>query len=744
MFTSVRAKLAQWIAPKLKQSTSTAAALFGNGAHGFGSFSSRSVPELLDTYNKSPWLRAVVHKVSHSTASTPWRLFFIRDSASGRAIRISKLQVGDSQSRQRVFRNLYRNSKQQGLEIVELEDHPILHLLNEGSYSDTGISATQLVHIYLDLVGEAVQLKERSQRIINDRTEQGIVTNLLTIPPHWIQALPTADHPFFSIRLGGSGFVDDIPREDVIYYKDPDPRNPFGRGSGTAQSLSSELQANEAAATTIWSRLENNSIPPFLAMPDTDTPGMGPSDQQLERIREDWQRRLRGPTKNGFIHFLKAPFKIKQLANTFEELSLIPLLQYQRDTVFQVYGVPPELWGSLQSSNKATITSAERLFTRHVILPRLEFRRNVLQQRLVTEFDDRLILDFESPVPEDKEFEFKVMSSQAWAFTGNEIRERAGLLEKEDANVHAVPTNVFIQSSLGGAAEPPEDQESLKEFSSSSLESFSLRIEKIKQDKDDINEVVNSIDAEDIDNTTAGPFRRGIQTAGQRRLDDLAVGLNFDMQDPVVVDFITEESAIQITGINDETKALIRQTLVDGVENGEDINSLTQRIRRTFDGFSGRRAAMISRTESVRAMNSGQVAATKQAGFEGKQWLSTRDPKVRDSHAVGTGLDGQIVGVDEDFISPTGARGPWPGALDRAEDSVNCRCTTLSIVRRPSENSNEIFWNEEVNTEDKRETVWKAAEEIRLPIEVEFRAGLIDGFEQQKLQAISILRRLFG
>lgn len=61
-----------------------------------------------------------------------------------------------------------------------------------------------------------------------------------------------------------------------------------------------------------------------------------------------------------------------------------------------------------------------------------------------------------------------------------------------------------------------------------------------------------------------------------------------------------------------------------------------------------------------------------------KTWRSMRDKKVRVTHKQHVGLDGQVVGINEYFVSPSGARLKHP--RDRSaplKETVNCRCYLL-------------------------------------------------------------------
>ena len=57
--------------------------------------------------------------------------------------------------------------------------------------------------------------------------------------------------------------------------------------------------------------------------------------------------------------------------------------------------------------------------------------------------------------------------------------------------------------------------------------------------------------------------------------------------------------------------------------------------------------------------------------------MSARDGKVRDSHLS---LDYQIVGLQENFITSSGAEGSSPGNFGIKSEDINCRCSVLPVV----------------------------------------------------------------
>jgi hypothetical protein len=146
--------------------------------------------------------------------------------------------------------------------------------------------------------------------------------------------------------------------------------------------------------------------------------------------------------------------------------------------------------------------------------------------------------------------------------------------------------------------------------------------------------------------------------------------------DRSIFDWIAAESASKVVTIQDSTKAMIQDVLSQGIEAGDTITDMTHRLTDLYRGFATARAYRIAATETVNAMGASQ---TLQVSAEGdpdveKEWLSSRDPAVRDSHQR---LDGQRVKVDEPFeIDGQLLRWPADGGLGAAPAyTVNCRCS---------------------------------------------------------------------
>jgi HK97 family phage portal protein len=158
------------------------------------------------------------------------------------------------------------------------------------------------------------------------------------------------------------------------------------------------------------------------------------------------------------------------------------------------------------------------------------------------------------------------------------------------------------------------------------------------------------------------------------------IGIDEDLiASPAILQFL-ESKPIRVRGINDTTRELIRKELREWFTSGEAVAVLESRIASVFD-MAQIRAENIARTEAIGALNAGNQAALEAGKVPYKQWLSSRDARVRDTHAR---AEGQIVRSDGLF-QVGAARLEYPGdpKSNHPEEVCNCRCTTVPRYRKP-------------------------------------------------------------
>ncbi len=690
--------------------------VFGFVSGNMSSSPKRGTKGMLNAYNELPWLRAILGKISRSTSTQQWKVFVqVRDGKPVRNVKINTMSQEDRSKA--ITKGLSKG------EFEELDNHPILEVLNGGNKYLPGSMNLQVAQIHIDSVGGAYLWKQRNG--------VGVVEDIIPLPPHWVVRTPVpGGEPVFKVSIGS--LQEDIPEEEMIWIKDPNPVNPYVRGTGMAFSMIDELETDEFAAKHTKSWFFNN------ARPDIIVSAEGLEKGGTKRLEEDWLQKNQGMMKRFKPYFLNTKVSVQQLNSSFKDMNLVKLREFERDLFMQVFGIPPEIMGLVENSNRATIGSAETIFARFVLIPRLEMQRTVYQRDLVPEYDNRLILDYESPLREDTEFKLQVMQAQPHAFTVDEWRKLAGDKELEDdkGKVFSIPFNVIVSSDLSSdtlafdnvSTNDPKDDEDSKD-----------RKNRKVIDLDDqalIRRVTNALESQIIVDALTPSIIATVESFGETIVSSIGTG-SFHMEDPIITEFIGTRSGNRIRSLVDNTtRKQLRNTLAQGLEQGELIDDLTKRVNKVFDTATSNRSKMIARTETVRAANFGSQEGMIQAGVENKEWLSSRDGNVRDAHQPSVGLDGMVVPVRANFKSPvTGAQGPHPGELGLAEEDINCRCTTVPKFDDDNERSLKEM------TEQVKTGIWKAFDNQRAPFERKMRLDLNKGFNEQRADVLTELNK---
>lgn len=400
----------------------------------------RGTQDRLEAYNQMPWLRACAERVAASVASTQWQLFFVKRGSQ--VVRHRLLERGDFATRKAIKAELKERN-----ELIEIDSHPFLDMLDNGNSFLTGLSSMKVTQLHIDLAGEAFWLKERAQGGVL----KGLMTAAWPIPPHWILGTPTPTWPFF--RVGFRAWVGDIPASEILWMPNPDPKFPYGRGSGLGGALADELETDEYASRFLKQFFYNDATPPFVVSPKGQDANSVILDAEARRLEYSWLAKLQGYWKSHKPMFMNRAVDVYEFKREFRSMQLVQLREHERDVVMQVFGIPPEILGVLSNSNRATIDSADYIYTTKCQIPRLDFLRAYMQEKLLPEYDPRLVLDYVSPVQDDKAAQLDAAKTFPYVADANELRAFCGLPEAPGGKgLHFVPFQMNPSPSLASLA----------------------------------------------------------------------------------------------------------------------------------------------------------------------------------------------------------------------------------------------------------------------------------------------------
>ena len=366
----------------------------------------RGTKEFLEAYSSMPLLRMATSRIADAVSAIQWKLYVAHHKGSQKAVQMKSLKRGSWLERKATLDHL----RQEGA-LREIEEHPFLDLLDSANEYHTGRAVRKISQVSIDTIGEFFWLKERNG--------VGAPVGVWPIPADWIKATPTPIHRFY--RVGFRGWQGDVPDTEIFWAADIDPAQPYARGSGTGNALADDFETDKYAAVMTKQKFFNHMRPDILiTSPDL-------TESETRRLERDWQAKHMGVWQQWKARFLNREVKVHQFDPDLRSNQFVQLRQHERDFVAQVYGVPPEILGIVENSNRATIEGADDIFTRYVVVPRLEFWRTNLQERFIGEYDDRLILDYVSPVQEDKAHSLQAAAAAGWALSIDEWRAKQGL-----------------------------------------------------------------------------------------------------------------------------------------------------------------------------------------------------------------------------------------------------------------------------------------------------------------------------
>lgn len=292
----------------------------------------------------------------------------------------------------------------------ELTDHPFLEFWKHPNplHEMSNAALWRLLEIYLKLKGEGY--------FIIEKDEAGRPVELWPVPTHWVQQTPYLDHPFYTVRLT-SGVIMPVSVDDMFVMKDLNPVDPFRRGLGQAEALADEIETDEYAAKFQKRFFFNDATPNLvISMPKS-------TEEQRKRFRAEWMERFKGVFKSHGVATVNGEAIINKVGDNMKDMDMVNGRTFLRNAVLEHFGVPREIMGITESSNRATSEAAQYIYAQNVLMPSLLRREEAINEQILPMFGPDLVWHFEDIVPRNQEFD-KAKALDGW---------NAGLMTKDEA-----------------------------------------------------------------------------------------------------------------------------------------------------------------------------------------------------------------------------------------------------------------------------------------------------------------------
>ena len=373
------------------------------------------------------WVYRCTQVIADAASSVPFRLYAVETKANPVRLFNTRVIKGDEKDK------LIAERKQIGRivrkevgpnELVEVIDHTLLDLLDQVNPHMNGADLTVLRWKAELLTGNAYWLKVKNG--------VGATERLWPLNPAQMGIIPSATEFIsgYEYKIGSKKIRFD--EDEIIHFKDPTPNDPFF-GMAPLAAIVDTVTLQKYMDKFDVDLFYNQAIPQTVLTTDQQL------DQDIvDRIKTRWHQLFgfRGGN-TGEIAILDANLKPHQLTMNPSDLNYAEGQERIIKEILGVYGVP--LTKVDPSQIVSNTEAAEQQFQRDTILPRLLRDEQKRNEKLVSEFDERLVGAYDDPVQADKEFTVKEEDTKIknGSWTRNEVRARRGEepLPKEQGDV---------------------------------------------------------------------------------------------------------------------------------------------------------------------------------------------------------------------------------------------------------------------------------------------------------------------
>lgn len=538
--------------------------------------------------------------------------------------------------------------------------------------------------------------------------------------PDRMKVVPGADYIKGYVYTGQNGNMIPFLVDEIIRFNIFNPLDEFSGLSPIAPLRLSLDMAHDALRSNRHTLV--NDATPGLIIETQDTP----TDDEVEEFWERWNARHQGATSMKRPAVLSNGMKASNLGFSPKEMEYVANLRWTLEDVARAYDIPKMILHDTTQATYSNYEQAWRQFWQGCLTYQMQFYAERLQEFLLPRFGSNLIAQFDtSNVPAlQEDAAQKAATAQIYTTTGvktiNEVRAELNLppVEWGDDDPRASTSGFDLFGGRSGRRSrqllTPDEWEPAGERALEALyralddqersfkrlmvmlfnEQTDAMIEALETQRTAVLAGTNGHSRQEENTPGSGSnifrpqdwlerfvkagsplIRQALRRGAANQIEQFSLGVAFDVSRPLTEQWIEQRTLFWADRVNTETARLVTEQVKRANELGESISQLKERVQQIGEFNNEVRAFTVARTEMVSATNEGHVQAYETAEIPGKRWITSRDDRVRDTHRE---AHGQVRRVRENFSIGADSM-PAPAQGSRAEENVNCRCTTVPV-----------------------------------------------------------------
>ncbi len=297
-------------------------------------------------------------------------------------------------------------------------EHELLDLLEAGNPDQTGAEIKWTIAGHLESVGNAYGLL---QGVKNDSDKP---TAIFLLNPAFVK--PDLDKTIYPYVLKGYQYEYDNRKYyyqpyQIVHMKLPDLSNPH-EGIGTMQSIAEWIDNDNFAMEYNRQFFLNGAHMDGVFETEYTT------EDQILALKTGYEQNHQGVENSNKVGILPKGVKWKQTTSSMKDMDFSKLLDMTRDRILAGFRVSKTILGTAESdTNRATAETADYVFSKRTIKPKMQLICSYLNEFLAPRYGDNVYISFQDPTPEDKNFrieEMKAVIGNQPVLSPNETRER--------------------------------------------------------------------------------------------------------------------------------------------------------------------------------------------------------------------------------------------------------------------------------------------------------------------------------
>jgi len=333
-------------------------------------------------------------------------------------------------------------------------DHELLDILDAVNPQQTGLELKYNTAAHLESVGNAYWLLD------GVKTDKDKPRAIYLLDPSRTRVIAKRDDfPYtilgYELRLNTTTKY--YKPHEILHIKYPDPSDPI-EGIGTVQTAAQWIDADNYAQE--FNRrffLNGARIGGFLESESAYTP------EQLEYLKKSFENIFKGVENAYRVAALPKGTTYKPGGETQKDMDFGNLMDRMGSRILAAFRVPKSVLGITEDVNRANAEATNYIFALRTIKPKMRLITTYINEFLVPRYGDNLHLDFEDPVPENRELriqEMAVATGNQPVMSINEAREEYFGLDPVDRGENVMTD--FSKIPLGAPKPKAADRPTIK------------------------------------------------------------------------------------------------------------------------------------------------------------------------------------------------------------------------------------------------------------------------------------------